>query len=76
MRADWSDYPSPSEAFFGLLGMLTCRTHDVDQIERVVRRSGLEAEKWDQPRGDSTWLRRDVEKNLANALRVAPGSDA
>jgi hypothetical protein len=33
---------------------------DVAQIERIMRRSGLARAKWDEPRGDTTYLRQTI----------------
>lgn len=56
-----SGYASPSEADAALAGILVFWTQDSDQIERIMRRSGLARDKWDTARGNSTYLRNTIE---------------
>ena len=50
-----SDYPSHSEADSALCFMLAFWTQDFSQIDRLFRQSKLMRDKWDSPRGDSTY---------------------
>lgn len=77
---DASEYPGDdgepdlSRADFALANMLVARTQDPAQIERLMRRSALEREKWDHPDTGSTWLyRRCIEPALKD--RGKKGSD-
>jgi len=55
---------STDYAFASLLAFW-CR-HDYDQIERLMRMSKLLRAKWDERRGNSTWLRQTVERAAAD----------
>lgn len=48
MSGDWSGYPSQSEGDLALAGMLAFWTQDIDQIESIMRTSGLARDKWDK----------------------------
>jgi hypothetical protein len=51
MRGDISGYASNSEARAALIGIVRGFAHDdVDQIERILRRSNLDQSRWDEPR--------------------------
>lgn len=47
-EGDISGYSSPSEADLALCTILAMHTRDGDQIDRLVRQSGLYREKWDR----------------------------
>jgi putative DNA primase/helicase len=51
-----------SRADLALVALLVFWTSDLDQIERLLRRSGLVRGKWDRPWGDTTWIRRVIQK--------------
>jgi len=62
---DKRGYRSRSEADFALARILVFWTCDesgggLDQATRIVRASQLRRSKWDEPRGDSTWLDRTL----------------
>jgi putative DNA primase/helicase len=63
---DRSGYSSPSEADYALIGELAFYTQDADQLERLMRGSGLNRpEKWDGRNGQyASTLRRDIETLL------------
>ncbi len=65
LEGDTSGYGSDSEADAAVAGILKFYTQDADQIERILRLSGLQREKWDTNR---TYLRRTIE----NAIKL-PG---
>jgi len=66
-------YPSPSEAVAAILYKLAFYSgNDPVQMERLLRGSGLPSEKFDSPRGGSSWLRREMEK----AIEATPQSYA
>lgn len=44
-----ADYPSQSEADLAFCGFLSKWTQDPEQMDRLVRQSGLFREKWDDP---------------------------
>ncbi len=48
-----------------LVGLLAFWTQDVAQIDRIFRSSGLQREKWDERRGDTTYGRQTIERVLA-----------
>jgi hypothetical protein len=52
---DISDYPSHSNADSALVFILAWWTHDPSQIDRIFRSSGLYRDKWNSPRGNSTY---------------------
>ena len=62
---DISRYPSHSNADYAFVRLLAFWTQDKNQIDSIVRTSGLYREKWDKPIGNSTY--GDVTIN--NALR-------
>jgi hypothetical protein len=55
MAGDWQGYRSQSEAELALCGMLHRLRLSASEIDCVFRMSGLYREKWDSPRGDSTY---------------------
>jgi len=62
----WNDYfNSASEADSSVIFTLAFYTKDAPQIDRVFRRSGLMRDKWDEPRGESTYGRETIAKALA-----------
>jgi putative DNA primase/helicase len=66
-EGDWAgDYPSQSEAGAGLLHILAywCGPKE-EQIDRLFRQSELCRDKWDEPRGDTTWGALEIKKALA-----------
>jgi hypothetical protein len=57
--------PSWSEASFGLTAYLAFYTGcDADRMDRLMRQSKLYRDKWDEPRGDSTWGQREIAKAI------------
>jgi hypothetical protein len=64
---DTSGYKSESEADLALCSMLAFWTGcDAARMDRLFRRSGLMRPKWDEPRGDSTWGRKNnIDKAIA-----------
>ncbi len=65
LEGDTTGYSSDSEADAAVAGILKFYTDDPDQIERLMRLSGLQREKWDT---NKTYLRRTIE----NAIKL-PG---
>ena len=53
-------YSSPSEGDGALFKLLGFYTQDPAQIERIARQSSRERDKWDEPRGNQTWVQRDI----------------
>lgn len=71
-RGDCSGYDSESEATLALCSLLAYRTDgDVAAVDRLFRRSKLMREKWDAPRGDSTWGLRTITTAI-QGLRMTP----
>jgi hypothetical protein len=72
-----SGYSSDSEADFALAGIIRFRSQDPEQIERIMRRSKLWREKWDEPRPGGTYLTTSIENNLKKPGEVYqdPGPD-
>lgn len=68
-----AEYESPSEATLALCRQLAFWTGgDPEQIDRLVRRSGLMRDKWDEKRGDSTWGAKRVAKAIADQSAFYP----
>jgi len=59
-----SDGGDLSRADFGAIGRLLLFTEDLDQVERVMRQSGLARTKYDTRRLDKSYLRYSIEKAL------------
>jgi putative DNA primase/helicase len=55
MQGDISGYPSHSHADSALVFMLAWWTQDISQIDGIFRLSGLYRDKWDSPRGGTTY---------------------
>lgn len=61
LDGDWGDYPSPSEADFAAIRVLRFYTGDAEQIGHLMRASGLNRPKYDQP----GYLTRTIARALA-----------
>ncbi len=63
---DTSDYDNDeSRADGALIRKVVFYTGgDVDLAEQVMRRSKLARPKWDEKRGDTTWLRKDIQNGI------------
>lgn len=59
-----SDYASHSQADLALCSILAFWTQDEGQIDRIFRSSGLYREKWDAPRGTSTYGSLTIQRAL------------
>ena len=57
------NYPSQSEAELALAGLIAFWTQDQDQIERIMRGSGLVRDKWDKHK---SYLRNTIQKAMSN----------
>lgn len=67
-------YPSPSEADSALAMLLAFWTKDEEQIERIMRRTGLERAKWDERRGRTTWIGQTISRaGRQVGTRYTPG---
>jgi hypothetical protein len=65
------DYPSASEAVAAILRKLAFYTgNNPDQIERLIRASDLASEKFDQRRGHTTWIGREIEQAIKDTPEV------
>jgi putative DNA primase/helicase len=73
---DTTGYPGESEADYALIGMLRFYTQDAEQIERLMRGSKLARDKWDDRRGDGTYLSYSIENALAGDFEVYRGPAA
>lgn len=62
LEGDTTGYGSESEADAATAALLKFYTQDVDQIERIMRLSGLQREKWDT---NKTYLQRTI-RNAIN----------
>lgn len=62
LAGDISSYTSQSEAEMAVVGMLKFWTQDADQIERILRLSSLQRDKWD---AHKTYLQRTIQTALA-----------
>lgn len=63
-------YNSQSSADLALVSMIAFYMQDPEQIDHIFRNSGLYRDKWDSPRGDSTYGRMTIETSLSNTRRV------
>lgn len=59
-------YGSASQADLALCSILACWTRDEQQIDRIFRSSSLYREKWDAPRGESTYGEMTILRALGN----------
>jgi hypothetical protein len=59
-----------SAADYALLGILKFYTQDRDQLEQLMRRSGLARPKWDEGRAGRSWLRYSIDKALRDVGEV------
>lgn len=78
LGGDWeAEYRSRSEADLAAVRMLAQRLGpDPALIRRVLYASALRRDKWDEPRGDSTWFEREaLEPGLAPARMEDVGAD-
>jgi putative DNA primase/helicase len=66
---DITGYATHSSADLALVNMISFYTQNPDQIDAIFRTSGLMRDKWDSPRGDSTYGRVTIETSLANTVR-------
>ncbi len=62
MAGDITGYDSQSEAEMALVGCLKFWTQDVEQIERLLRLSSMQRDKWDKNR---TYLDRTIANSLS-----------
>ena len=62
---DWSGYSSRSQADLALCDLLGFHARDNQQLDRLIRGSGLYREKWDERRGDETYGQRTIAKALS-----------
>ena len=67
---DTTGYPSQSSADLALVSMIAFYTQDPSQIDHIFRTSGLFRDKWDSPRGDSTYGMMTIMTSLSNTRRV------
>ena len=72
-RGEISGYPSHSNADMAFLDYLVFYTRDEHQLDSIMRSSGLYREKWDEPRGDSTYGRITIERALGHVSAVYSG---
>lgn len=73
---DGSAYPGPSEADYALIGMLRFYTQDPEQIERLMRSSKLARDKWDDRRGEGTYLSYSIATALEGDFETYRGPAA
>jgi len=72
-RGEVNGYGSQSEADLALCSALAFWTgRDPTRLDRLFRGSGLMREKWDSPRGDSTYGARTVEQALRRSEFYEP----
>jgi len=64
-------YASPSEADYALLSFLAQEFDTEEEIDAAARRTGMLRNKWDEPRGRTTYLRCEIKKLLASKSVVA-----
>lgn len=71
-RGDWrGEYESQSEADLALCCILAfwCKK-DLEQMDRIFRESGLDRDKWDEPRGDTTYGAITIQKAISQTESV------
>ena len=64
-QGDYSDYPSRSNADMALMNYLAFYTKDPNQLDLIMRSSGLYREKWDEKRGNTTYGRITINHAIA-----------
>lgn len=69
---NWQAYhESQSEATLALLRMAAFYTHcDAARMDAWMRQSGLMRQKWDSPRGETTWGALEIEVAIASTEQV------
>jgi len=67
---DMTGYKSHSSADLALVNMIAFYTQNPAQIDSIFRGSRLMRDKWDEPRGDSTYGMKTIETSLANTTRT------
>jgi putative DNA primase/helicase len=67
---DLKGYPSHSSADLALVSLLAFYTKDPKQIDSIFRTSGLFRDKWDSPRGDTTYGEMTIQMGLGHTARV------
>lgn len=73
LAGDITGYASQSEAEMATVGLLKFWTQDAEQIERILRLSGLQREKWD---ANKTYLDRTITNSLSQpSERYEPPSN-
>lgn len=73
LAGDTTGYASQSEAEMATVGLLKFWTQDAAQIERILRLSGLQRDKWDQ---NKTYLDRTITNSLSQpSERYEPPSN-
>lgn len=74
MAGDITDYPGDSEADMALAGVISFWTADIDQIERIMRRSTLVRAKWDTSRPGGTYISTTIENALSGRTAAYTGN--
>jgi len=68
-------YPSQSEADAALCFLLAFWTRkDPQRMDTLFRRSGLYDEKWDGPRGDTTYGAKEIQNAIEHTQKVYEGN--
>lgn len=70
-NGETTGYPSQSEADFALCILLAfwCN-RDIDQMDRLFRKSSLMRDKWDREQGDSTYGNITLKKAAMSAIKT------
>ena len=74
-KGDISGYASQSNADYAFVRMLTFWTQDRNQIDAIVRRSGLYRDKWDRAIGNSTYGEITIENALRETTQTYSGAN-
>jgi putative DNA primase/helicase len=72
---DLSGYPSHSNADMALCNILAYWCSGPEQIDRIFRSSGLMRDKWDSPRGKSTYGFTTIEAAMSMRV-IGPSTEA
>ncbi len=72
-RGDISGYASHSNADMAFLDYIAFYTRDESQLDSIMRSSGLYREKWDEPRGESTYGRITIKQALSHVSNTYSG---
>ena len=69
-NGDFSDYPSQSNADLAFMTYLSFYTNNPNQLDSIMRSSGLYRDKWDEYRGDTTYGQMTINHALCSCKNM------